>query len=97
MGAARGTSYDRYYMLETNKVEWKDLATELAKIMHTRGVFRDPKPKQVAFEEAGEGEVKHLVAANMLLKGDRAAAMGFTARQPSILQQIHADLQEVDI
>ena len=64
-------------MLETSRVQWKDLATELAKVMHAKGIFPSPLPKQVPFEEAGEGEVKHLVAANMLMKGDRAAAMGF--------------------
>jgi len=96
-GPASGTAYSRYYMLETSKVQWKDLATELAKAMHARGFFSSPEPKQVSFEQAGEGEVKHLVAANMLFKGVRAAAMGYNPKQASILTQIHKDLAEIAI
>lgn len=96
-GPAQGTAYERYYMLETSRVQWKDMATELAKAMHARGFFRSPEPKNVPFEQAGEGEVKHLVAANMLFKGDRAAAMGFEPKQPSVLSQIYADLEKVPI
>jgi hypothetical protein len=84
-------------MIETARVQWKDLATELAKAMHARGFFSSPEPKQVPFEQAGEGEVKHLIAANMLFKGDRAAAMGFEPKQASILTQIHEDFAEIAI
>lgn len=84
-------------MLETGRVQWKDMATELAKVMHARGLFPSPEPKQVSFEQAGEGEVKHLVAANMLVKGDRAAALGFQPKGASILTQVHADLAETAI
>lgn len=84
-------------MLETSRVAWKDLATELAKMMHERGIFSSPAPKSVDFEKAGEGEVKYLVGSNMLMKGDRAAAMGFKAKHPSILTQIHEDLKELPI
>lgn len=94
---AKGTAYSRYYMLETSKVPWKDLATELAKAMHARGFFSSPEPKQVSFEEAGEGEVKHLVAANMLFKGDRAAALGYKPKHAGILTQIHRDLAAIAI
>ncbi|KAM0543303.1 hypothetical protein ACHAPJ_012387 [Fusarium lateritium] len=96
-GPAQGTAYSRYYMLETSRVAWKDLATELAKVMHARGIFSSPEPKNVPVEQAGEGDVKYLVAANMLIKGDRAAALGFEARHPSILEQVHEDLKEVSI
>jgi hypothetical protein len=96
-GPAQGTAYSRYYMLETSRVQWKDLATELAKAMHARGIFSSPEPKQVSFEQAGEGEVKHLVAANMLFKGDRAAAIGFEPKQASILAQVHKDLAKIAI
>ncbi|KAL1595202.1 hypothetical protein SLS60_009890 [Paraconiothyrium brasiliense] len=96
-GPASGTAYSRYYMLETSRVQWKDLATELAKAMHARGLVQSSEPKAVPFEQAGEGEVKHLVAANMLIEGERAAALGFEAKQPSILVQIHEDLKVVPI
>ena len=96
-GSAQGTAYSRYYMLETSRVQWKNLATELARAMHARGFFSSSEPKQVSFEEAGEGEVKHLVAANMLFKGDRAVAMGYEPKQATILTQIHKDLAEVAI
>ncbi|KAF5264504.1 hypothetical protein FOXYS1_4717 [Fusarium oxysporum] len=96
-GPAEGSPYSRFYMLETSRVAWKDLATELAKMMHARGIFSSPEPESVEFEQAGEGEVKYLVGSNMLMKGDRAAAMGFRAKHPSILTQIHEDLKELPI
>lgn len=96
-GPAEGTQYSRYYLLETSRVAWKDMATQLAKAMHARGIFTTTEPKNVPFEEAGQGEVKHLVAANMLIKGDRAAAMGYKAKHSSVLEQIHEDLKEVPI
>ncbi|KAF4332276.1 NAD(P)-binding domain protein [Fusarium beomiforme] len=96
-GPAQGSPYSRFYMIETSRVAWKDLATELAKVMHARGIFSTAEPKSVEFEQAGEGEVKYLVGSNMLMKGDRAAAMGYKAKHPSILTQIHEDLKEVTI
>lgn len=84
-------------MLETARVAWKDLAAELAKVMHSRGIFANDQPRNVPFEEAGEGEVKHLVAANMLMQGDRARALGFKPQHPSILTQVHDDLKSVPI
>ncbi|KAF2720602.1 NAD(P)-binding protein [Polychaeton citri CBS 116435] len=96
-GPAQGSAYSRFYMLETARVSWKQVATELAKIMHTKGIFQSPKPKAVPFEQAGEGEVKHLVAANMLIKGDRASRLGFQPRHPTILTQIHDDLKDAKI
>jgi hypothetical protein len=49
----------------------------------------------VPFEQAGQGAT--LVGANLLLKGDRAAALGFQPKGESILTQLHADLAEVSI
>lgn len=96
-GPAEGTAYSRYYMLETARVTWKDLATQLAKVMYAKGYSSSPEPRQVPFDLAGEGEVKHLVAANMLVKGDRASRMGFSSTQPSILDEIHKDLKDADL
>jgi nucleoside-diphosphate-sugar epimerase len=94
-GPAQGTAYSRYYLLETARVQWKDLAAELANAMHAKGFFSSPEAKQVTFEQAGEG--RHLVGANLLIKGDRAAALGFQPKGENILTQIHADLAEVPI
>ena len=96
-GPAQGSAYTRYYMVETGRVQWKQLATELARIMYEKGVFPTAEPRNVPFEQAGEGEVKHLVAANMLMKGDRAARMGYQAQQPSILAQMAADLKNAQL
>jgi hypothetical protein len=63
--------------------------------MHARGFVSTPEPKQVPFEQAGQGAT--LVGANLLLKGDRAAALGFQPKGESILTQLHADLAEVAI
>ncbi|KAI7767263.1 hypothetical protein LZL87_009665 [Fusarium oxysporum] len=46
-GPAEGSPYSRFYMLETSRVAWKDLATELAKMMHARGIFSSPEPESV--------------------------------------------------
>jgi hypothetical protein len=63
--------------------------------MHSRGLFSGPEAKQVSFEQAGEG--RHLVGANLLFKGDRAAALGFQPKGKNILTQLHADLAKVPI
>lgn len=69
-GTAVGSAYSRYYLVEIAQVTCKQLATEMAPILHQRGVFSSPEPKSVLFEQAGSGEVKHLVGANMLIRGD---------------------------
>lgn len=47
------------------------MARELAKVMHARGIFATAESRNVVFEEAGRGEVKHLVAANAYQGGSR--------------------------
>lgn len=84
-------------MIETARVQWKDVATELAKVMHKRGILATGEPKNVPFEQAGEGEVKHLVAANMLMQPERAKALGWEPTGESILTQMHEDLRDVSI
>jgi hypothetical protein len=96
-GPAKGSVYSRWYNVETAKVAWKDLATELAKIMFSKGIFSSPEPKSVPIDQAGEGEVKYLVAANMLMDTKRSAGMGFKATHPNILTQIHEDLKDADL
>lgn len=93
-GPAQGSVYSRWYNVETQRVTWKELATELAKVMYEKGFFKSPEPKSVPLEEAGEGEVKYLVAGNMLMKTNRSAKLGFKATHPSILVQIHEDLRD---
>jgi nucleoside-diphosphate-sugar epimerase len=96
-GPADGSVYSRWYNLQTNRVAWKDLATELAKVMFTKGIFQSNEPKSVPIDEAGEGEVKHLVGSNMLMEGPRAAQMGHKPTQRSILEQIHEDLKDATL
>lgn len=96
-GPAEGTAESRFYMLETARVQWKDLATELAKVMHRKGIFEAGEAKAVSIEDAGKTEVKYLVAANMLIQGDRAKRMGFRPEHPSILQEVHADLKDATL
>ncbi|KAF1957766.1 hypothetical protein CC80DRAFT_515286 [Byssothecium circinans] len=96
-GAAEGRTYSHYQMLETSNVTSKDMVAELAKVMHSRRIFSSSEPKSVLFEQAGEGEVKHLVAANMIVEGPRAAALGFKPKQPSIFTEIHYHLKDVRI
>ncbi|EXJ90607.1 hypothetical protein A1O1_03710 [Capronia coronata CBS 617.96] len=87
-----GSAYSRYYILHGERVAWKDLTTVLAKTLYAKGVVSSPEPKSVPFEQAGQGEVGKLFGANMLVKGDRAARLGFKAIQPSILIALQEDL-----
>ena len=93
-GPAQGSVYSRWYNVETQRVTWKDFATELAKVLFEKGVFKSAEPKSVPLEEAGEGEVKYLVAGNMLMSTKRSARLGFKPTQPSILVQVHGDLKD---
>jgi hypothetical protein len=96
-GPAEGTAYSRYYILETARLPWKEVATALAEVMHYKSIFASPEPKRVPMDQAGHGEVKHLVAANMLVKGDRAAAMGFKATHPSMIEEMANDLKDAKL
>ena len=79
----------------TEFVAWKDFATEAAKALQAKGL--NLEAKSVSLDEAGQGEVKYLIGANMRVKGDRAAKMGFNASQPSVLTEIHKDLEDVSV
>jgi hypothetical protein len=96
-GPAQGSVYSRWYNVETARVAWKDLATELAKVMHSKGIFTSPEPKSVPIDEAGQGEVKYLLGSNMLMTTNRSSRMGFKATHPSILEQIHEDLKDATL
>lgn len=92
----QGSAYSRFYITHGERVAWKDLGKPLAKVLHAKGLIASPEPKRVSLEDAGEGEVKHLIGANMLVKGDRAARMGFKATKPSIVVELQKDLAEHD-
>jgi len=87
-----GSAESRWYNIYGERVSWKDLATVLAKTLHSKGVLPDAEPRSVPLEQAGEGEIPKLIAANMLMKGDRAEKLGFKARERSILEHIPEDL-----
>jgi len=87
-----GSAYSRYYILHGERVAWKDLSTELGKVLYKKGVISSPEPKSVPAAEAGAGEIGVLIGSNMLVRGDRAARLGFKPTQPSILVQLKEDL-----
>ncbi|KIW32932.1 uncharacterized protein PV07_04444 [Cladophialophora immunda] len=87
-----GSAYSRYYIIHGERVAWKDLSSALAKVLHAKAVVASPEPKSVPSADAGAGEIGSLIAANMLVKGDRAARLGFKATHPSILVQMQEDL-----
>jgi hypothetical protein len=87
-----GSAYSRYYILHGEQVTWKQLGAAVAKALHAKGELSSPEPKSVPAAEAGEGEIGTLIASNMLVKGDRAARLGFKATQPSILVELPKDL-----
>jgi hypothetical protein len=88
-----GSAESRYYLVYGERVAWKDLATVLAKTLHKKGVFPTPEPRSVSIEQAGEGEIPKLLGSNMLMQGDRAAALGFKPTARSILEHIPEDLE----
>ncbi|KAF7173885.1 hypothetical protein CNMCM5623_006131 [Aspergillus felis] len=88
-----GSAESRYYMIYGERVSWKDVATALAKTLHKKGVFPSPEPRSVPIEQAGQGEPPKLLGSNMLMQGDRAAALGFKATARSILEHIPEDLE----
>lgn len=65
----------------------------MAKVLYEKGVVALPEPKSVPAEEAGAGEVGHLLSSNMLVQGNRAARMGFEPTHPSMLVQMPEDLR----
>jgi hypothetical protein len=87
-----GPAESRWYNIYGERVSWKDVATVLAKTLHTNGVLPNAEARSVPFEKAGEGEVPKLIGANMLMKGDRAELLGFQPRERSILEHIPVDL-----
>lgn len=88
-----GSAESRYYLIYGERVSWKDVATALAQTLYKKGVFPSSEPRSVAIEQAGEGEIPKLLGSNMLMQGDRAAALGFKATARSILEHIPEDLE----
>ena len=87
-----GSAYSRYYILQGERVTWKDLGVALGKVLYKKGIVSSPEPKSVPAAEAGAGEIGVLIGSNMLVQGDRAARLGFKATYPSILIQMQEDL-----
>ena len=96
-GPPKDSVYQRYYIVENSTVTWKQLATELAKALHSRGVVSAPEARSMSFDDEGLGPFKFVQGANMLMKGPRAAKIGFKAAHPDILVQVHEDLRAMDI
>lgn len=90
--SATGSAYSRYYIIHSQANTWKEIASALAPVLHARGVLPSPDPRSVPIEDAGDGEVPKLLGANMLIKGDRAAALGFKPTARPFLEHIREDL-----
>jgi nucleoside-diphosphate-sugar epimerase len=87
-----GSPYERYYILEGERVSWKDLSTALAKVLFEKGLVKEKEPKAVPAEDAGQGEIGALLSSNMLVNGERSKRIGYKHAQPSILVQLREDL-----
>lgn len=87
-----GSAYSRYYIVHSQANTWKEIASALAPVLQARGVLPSPGPRSVPMEQAGEGEVPKLLGANMLIRGDRAAALGFIPTARPLLEHISEDL-----
>ena len=88
-------AYERYYMLETQRLPWKAVAAALAAVLHREAPARFPSAEPRPVPEFGDaaGGAKLLLAANMLFRGPRAEAMGFRAEGRSMLDQMSDDLR----
>src|SRR5436305_4184221 len=87
-----GSAYSRYYIAHSQTNTWKEIASALAPVLHARGVLPSPEPRSVPIEQAAEGEAAMLLGANMLIKGDRAVALGFKPTARPFLENIREDL-----
>lgn len=87
-----GSAYSRYYILHGERVNYKDLGSALAKVLYAKGSVSSPEAKAVKFGDAGAGEIGALIGANMLVRGDRAARLGFKATHRPMLEQLQEDL-----
>ena len=97
-GPATGSAYSRWYnVLTEERVAWKDIATELARVLEKKGVVREKEARSVSLEEAGEGPFKYIIASNLLMLGPNAAKMGFMPSQPGIVEQMGSDLEDAEI
>jgi len=92
-----GDAYSRYYILHGEKLNWRDFGKALAPILYAKGLVSSPEPRRISIDEAGEGEAKYLLAGNMLVRGDRAARLGFKPEHPSMLVSMKNDLGAHDL
>jgi hypothetical protein len=91
-----GPAESRFYIIHGEQVAWKDVATVLAKTLHSKGVLSDAEPRSVPIEQAGEGEILTLLGSNMFVKGDRANKLGFHPKEKSILEHIPVDFESYE-
>lgn len=96
-GPPADSVYQRYYIVENSAVSWKELSTELAKALYSKGVIPKPEARSMSFDDAGLGPFKFVLGANMLMKGPRAVKMGFRAAHPGILEQVHEDIRAMEV
>jgi nucleoside-diphosphate-sugar epimerase len=95
---ATGSAYSRWYnVLTEERVSWKDIAMELARVLEKKGVVWEREARSVSLEEAGEGPFKYIIASNLLMQGPNAAKIGFMPSQPGIVEQMEWDLEDAEI
>ena len=75
---------------------WKNISEAFAKAFYAKGLIEAPVAKGVPLEEAGEGELPMLMAANMAVKNDRARAFGYKPTQPGLLEHIEEAIAAFD-
>ena len=96
MKESEGSLYNRVYIIGSNDNNWKDISTAWTKAFYAQGVISSPEPKSIKLEDAGEGEIVHLMAGNMLIECDRAIRVGFKPTRPILLERVGDSLSFFD-
>ena len=78
--------YAKFYVPAGPTQSWLDITTPLAKKLHQLGYLSSSEPKSVPMDKAGF--VGFLLAANLLVKGDRAAKIDWEMKHGGIEESI---------
>jgi len=73
--------YERCYIVGGENIEWKVAANAFAKYYQSKGIIESPVAKSVLLGQAGEGELKMLMASDMSFVGPKAERLGLKIKE----------------
>ena len=93
-----GSVYSRFYITSSQPTAWKDASNAFARLFHAQGIISSPEAKSVAFGEAGNGELGHLLQpSSMLLRNDRAKRLGYKPVKESLLEYLENEVKALKV